>query len=234
MSDEATTATETTPTPEALPPEAMTLLDLDGAGLDPRLPAPPEFIEFLYDNSRSGYLTLWSSILTDQDGPAVIQRWINDALSIYYSRSLKTQMAPPGDKPAGAHVTEVTYGGPTTMPAPVCIDVPMVTGEARVDATLSCSMGNWGNMVDGTYAYQWRADGANVGTDSAEYTVEATAAGMMVDCVVTATNVGGSTAAPPSNGVRIAGARQARSRREYPKEEVVTRNKEENTSTRRR
>src|SRR5262245_51615107 len=126
-------------------PLPMTLFDLDGAGLDPRVPAPPEFIQFLYDNSRSGYLTIWSSILTEQGGVSVIQRWINDAMAVYYARSLKTQMAPAGDKPAGDNVTEVAYSGPTTFPPPVCVDVPMVFGSGMVDEVLECTMGNWGN-----------------------------------------------------------------------------------------
>jgi len=91
----------------------MTLLDLDAAGLDPTQPAPAEFVQFLYDNSRSGYLTLWSAMLAQPDGAARITRWINDALAIYHARALQTQMAPEGDKPAGDHVTEVSYSGST-------------------------------------------------------------------------------------------------------------------------
>lgn len=87
----------------------MTLFDLDASGLDPTQPAPPEFIQFLYDNSRSGYLTLWSHLLAEPDGTTAIQRWLNDALEVYHARSLQTQMAPPGDKPAGESVTEITY-----------------------------------------------------------------------------------------------------------------------------
>jgi len=66
-------------------PVPMTLFDLDAAGLDPSLPAPAEFIQFLYDNSRTSYLTLWSARLGEPDMPSKIQRWISDALAVYHA-----------------------------------------------------------------------------------------------------------------------------------------------------
>ena len=213
--------------------EPMTLLDLDAAGLDPTQPAPPEFIQFLYDSSRSGYLTLWSAILAQPDGGSKISRWVNDALAVYYARSLQMQMAPPGDKPAGEGVTEVTYAGPTAPPAPVCIDVPAITGVGAVDQVLSCTTGNWGNEPV-SYAHAWSSGGTE-----ASYTVLAADAGTSITCVVSATNAGGTTAAPPSNAVLISGATRAvpeaeaapASRREYPKEEVKDEVKEEEPKT---
>jgi hypothetical protein len=195
----------------------MVLLDLDAAGLDPRAPAPPELIQFLYDNSRSGYLTLWSAILAEPDGAPTIQRWLDNALQIYYSRSLLTQMAPAGDKPAGEGITEVTYAGPTAPPAPVCVDVPFVQGSAAVGAELTCTMGNWGNEPV-SYAYAW-----STGSTNGTYVVTEADAGASITCVVSATNAGGTTAAPPSNAIVIptGAATQARSsRRDYPKEEA--------------
>jgi hypothetical protein len=200
------------------PVEPMTLLDLDAAGLDPTQPAPAEFIQFLYDSSRTGYLTLWSSILSQPGGASRVQQWIEAALAVYHARALQTQYAPAGDKPSGSNVTEVTYGGPTTPPAPVCIDVPAVTGDANVGGLLSCTMGNWGNEPT-SYAYAWSSGG----TDST-YTVLAADAGTSISCIVTATNAGGSTAAPPSNAMTIAGTRATAERsvprREEPKEET--------------
>lgn len=194
----------------------VVLFDIDAAGLDPRAPAPPELIQFLYDNSRSGYLTLWSAILAEPDGPSVIQKWLDSALQVYYSRSLLTQMAPPGDKPTGEGITEVTYAGPVGPPAPVCIDTPMISGTAAVGAELTCTMGNWGNTPD-SYAYAWSTGGT-----APTYVVLEADAGASITCVVSATNAGGTTAAPPSNAIAISGAAatEARSsRREYPKEE---------------
>lgn len=93
--------------PEPIP---VTLLDLDAAGLDPTQPAPPEFIQFLYDNSQEGYLTLWSARLGEPDMPTKIRQWIDEGLAVYHARTIQTQMAPPTpEKPAGDHITEVTY-----------------------------------------------------------------------------------------------------------------------------
>jgi hypothetical protein len=208
----------------------MTLLDLDVAGLDPTQPAPVEFIQFLYDNSRSGYLTLWSVALAQPDGAAKITRWINDALAVYHARTLQTQMAPEGDKPAGDNVTEVTYGGSVVPAAPVCIDVPYVGGGAAVGDTLTCTMGNWGNEPV-SYTYAWSSGG----TESS-YVVQAADAGTSITCVVSATNAGGTTAAPPSNAVMVpaaAGMAQASAapKREYPKEEVKEEPKVDHRST---
>jgi hypothetical protein len=156
-------------------------------------------------------------------------------LAIYHARTLQTQMAPEGDKPAGANVTEVTYGGPTAPPAPVCIDVPYVGGGAIVGDTLTCTMGNWGNEPV-SYTYAWSSGGTE-----ASYVVQAGDAGTTITCVVSATNAGGTTAAPPSNGVMIpavvgtaqaqAGEERAVPRREYPKEEAKEEPKAETRST---
>jgi hypothetical protein len=90
-------------------------------------------------------------------------------------------------------------GAPATDP-PVNVDVPHVT---QAGDTLNCTMGNWQNTPTG-YAYQWKLDGADVGTDAANHTVNAGDAGKTATCVVTATNAIGSTAAPPSVGVVVA------------------------------
>jgi hypothetical protein len=66
-------------------------------------------------------------------------------------------------------------------------------------------MGNWEGEPT-SYAYQWKIDGANVGTGTATAThaVQPGDVGKTATCVVTATNALGSTAAPPSNGVVVA------------------------------
>jgi hypothetical protein len=109
-------------------------------------------------------------------------------------------IAPPGGGTAPPEV-------PPTDP-PVNRDVPMVSGSGAVGSPLNCTMGNWDNMNTGTvsYAYQWQSGGNPVGDGSASYTPVAEDSGQDVTCVVTATNEVGSTAAPPSNAVRINGA----------------------------
>jgi hypothetical protein len=84
-------------------------------------------------------------------------------------------------------------------------DVPYVSGTGTVGETLSCTMGNWDGEPT-SYAYQWKRDGTlNLGTDSS-YQIVAGDAGHSLTCVVTATNARGSTAAPPSNAITVAGA----------------------------
>jgi hypothetical protein len=83
-------------------------------------------------------------------------------------------------------------GGGTTAPANTA--VPAVT---QAGDTLTCTQGTWSGEPT-TYAYQWKVDGAVVGTDQATHTVTAADAGKAASCIVTATNAHGSTAAPPS------------------------------------
>ena len=99
--------------------------------------------------------------------------------------------------------------GGATPAAPVNTAVPAVTQAAD---TLTCTMGTWDGEPT-SYGYQWKVDGTVVGTDAATYTVQAADVGKTATCIVTATNVTGSTAAPPSADVTIAdpaGATRAR------------------------
>jgi hypothetical protein len=89
-------------------------------------------------------------------------------------------------------------GGATT--APVNVDVPHVSQSGAV---LNCTMGNWEGEPT-SYAYQWKIDGVDAGTGTADYAVQAGDVGKSATCVVTATNAHGSTAAPPSVGVVVA------------------------------
>jgi hypothetical protein len=88
-------------------------------------------------------------------------------------------------------------GGGGTAPANTA--VPAVT---QAGDTLSCTMGTWSGEPT-SYGYQWKVDGAVVGTDQATHTVTAADAGKTATCIVTATNAHGSTAAPPSADVTI-------------------------------
>jgi hypothetical protein len=89
-------------------------------------------------------------------------------------------------------------GGGATAPANTA--VPAVT---QAGDTLTCTQGTWSGEPT-TYAYQWKVDGAVVGTDAATHTVTAADAGKAASCIVTATNAHGSTAAPPSVDLVIA------------------------------
>jgi len=93
------------------------------------------------------------------------------------------------------------------VPPPVNVDVPAIVGTPAVGETLSCTMGNW-EGEPGSYAYQWLSDADLVGLGGNTYVVADTDAGKSITCVVTATNVSGSTAAPPSNALAIPAARR--------------------------
>lgn len=96
--------------------------------------------------------------------------------------------------------------GAATVAAPKNIDIPYVSLAGSV---ASCTMGNWTGSPT-TYAYQWKSNGVNVGTNAATYTTVGGDSGHTITCVVTATNATGSTPAPPSNGVTAAlAAREA-------------------------
>jgi len=84
--------------------------------------------------------------------------------------------------------------------APANVDVPFLS---QAGSQLACTMGNWTNEPT-SYAYQWRIDGVHVGSDAATYDPQAGDVGRSADCIVTATNAAGSTAAPPSNSVTVA------------------------------
>jgi len=89
---------------------------------------------------------------------------------------------------------------PTTpTDPPGNVDVPHVS---QAGDKLTCTMGNWTGTPT-TYAYQWKLDGGDVGTDSATHTVTAGDAGKSATCVVSASNAIGSTTAPPSNSVVV-------------------------------
>jgi hypothetical protein len=93
--------------------------------------------------------------------------------------------------------------GDASTSAPVNVDVPHVQQAGDV---LTCTMGNWIGSPT-AYAYAWQGDGGAIGTDANTYTVTPGDAGTTVTCIVTATNANGATAAPPSNGVVVAGTR---------------------------
>lgn len=192
-------------------PEPIVLLDLDSAGIDPAQPCPPDFMQFVYENSQGGYLTLWSHILAEPDGGARIQKWFDEGLAEYHSRTIKIQMAPPTpEKPSGDYVNEITYPEGSTS-APVNVDAPYVSGDGQVGSTLTCSMGNW-QGVPTSYAYAWAGDGVPNSAVGSTYNVVPGDIGKSITCVVTAANNAGSTEAPPSNAVLISGGAATQTR----------------------
>lgn len=91
-------------------------------------------------------------------------------------------------------------------PPPVNVDVPYVSGIGSVGSVLNCTMGNWEGMKGegASYAYRWLNDGnPALNGNEANYVVVDGDRGHSLTCVVTATNDGGSTSAPPSNAIAI-------------------------------
>jgi ABC-type Fe3+-siderophore transport system permease subunit len=90
--------------------------------------------------------------------------------------------------------------------APQYVDIPFVrvtgNGIAVVGCILQSTVGNWLGEPT-TYAYQWKSNAANVGTNSANYTTVAGDSTHSMTCVVSATNANGTTAAPASNAIVI-------------------------------
>jgi hypothetical protein len=82
------------------------------------------------------------------------------------------------------------------------VEVPHVS---QTGDTLHCTMGVWTGDPD-TYAYQWKIDGTNTGTNAPDYVVKAADVGNTATCVVTASNEAGATVAPPSVGIVVSGS----------------------------
>jgi hypothetical protein len=96
------------------------------------------------------------------------------------------------------------YG--TAVTAPVNTTAPAVTGTASQGSTLNTTNGSWANSAT-SYTYQWQDDGtSNIGgATSTTYVAQTSDIGHTIDCVVTATNVAGSTAATTNSTALITG-----------------------------
>jgi hypothetical protein len=132
-----------------------------------------------------------------------------------YARAtdLLKAMASPGFS-AALHDRDASM--PPAEGPPAVVDVPYVSGQGVVGATLECTMGNWTGEPT-VYAYKWKSKKLDIVTDlvaqGPTYLVDAKDEGKEVFCVVTATNDVGSTDAPPSNAVSVppaAAAQRAR------------------------
>lgn len=91
--------------------------------------------------------------------------------------------------------------GGAGIPAPVNTVAPVASGSASVGSLLTCTTGTWTGSPTITYAYQWRRDAVDISGETAStYTVVIADDGTDIDCVVTATNPGGS-ASEDSNDI---------------------------------
>jgi hypothetical protein len=83
----------------------------------------------------------------------------------------------------------------TTYSIPANTAAPVVSGTTSFGSTLSCTTGTWtGNPASFSYAYQWRRSGSNIsGANSSSYTLVSADVGTTLNCVVAATNSGGTS-----------------------------------------
>ena len=99
-------------------------------------------------------------------------------------------------------VYTVTDAAPVNS-IPVNTTLPAITGSNTVGSVLTATTGVWTGYPAPTFAYQWKRGATNVGTNANTYTTVAGDAGLVITCVVTATNSSGSVQAT-SNGITIA------------------------------
>lgn len=96
----------------------------------------------------------------------------------------------PANAPGEANLITAAEAG-----YPVNTVAPAVSGTTTAGSTLTTTTGTWTGNATITYSYQWKLNGANVGTNATTYVIPAGAAGRQILCVVTATNAVASVTA---------------------------------------
>jgi hypothetical protein len=106
------------------------------------------------------------------------------------------------NRAASPELEEIYRYWVSKIPAPTCKTAPYVDGTGTVGMVLTCTMGTWTGEPT-SYAYKWLRDNTPVISIDSKYTIVAADSGHGITCVVTATNIGGSTDSPPSNKVDV-------------------------------
>ena len=84
--------------------------------------------------------------------------------------------------------------------APSLTTAPVLSGSNQQGSELSCTDGIWAGRPTPTFTYQWRRSGEDIdGATASTYTTTESDVGESIDCVVTATNDGGSASADSNN-----------------------------------
>jgi surface protein len=78
--------------------------------------------------------------------------------------------------------------------APVNTVLPVISGTTSIGSVLTTTDGTWTNSPS-SFSYQWKRNATNVGTNTPSYTLVLADSSAAITCVVTATNVVGSTPA---------------------------------------
>lgn len=105
---------------------------------------------------------------------------------------------------AGGSANVTTVATTAVLPqGPVNTVAPQITGEARTGQTLTCTSGTWTDAT--SYSYAWKRGAATVaGQTTTTYAVSAADEGSRLQCVVTATGLGGtSTVASAQTAITV-------------------------------
>jgi hypothetical protein len=102
---------------------------------------------------------------------------------------------------SGGYGNEERDVGASTQSVPIVVDAPFVAQE---NDHLTCTMGNWDETATpDSFEYQWQSGGVDIdGATNASYALDPSDVGSMFSCVLTATNVEGSTPIA-SNSVEV-------------------------------
>lgn len=141
-------------------------------------------------------------------------QWYADGVAIpgATSSSFTVTLARDGDV-LYCEVTAINGAGSTkaasanTLPvyaaAPVNTSPAVITGNGAIGATLTALTGTWSNNPS-SFAYQWQRDGVNIaGATAATYVAVEADATKTISCVVTATNVIGTSSPSTAAGMVI-------------------------------
>jgi len=145
------------------------------------------------------------------NSPTITYQWRRDGTNISgATSSTYTLIGADDGADIDCNVTATNSGGnasvntndiAVTYNAPVNSVAPVASGTGNVGQELSVTNGTWSNSP--SFAYQWRRDGVAIsGATSATYTLVEADDTADVDCVITATNSGGS-ASTDSNDISI-------------------------------
>lgn len=98
-----------------------------------------------------------------------------------------------------------------TATAPVNTVAGVLSGATPPGSTLTCTSGTWTGTATITFTYQFKADGANLGSPGGNtYVTQAGDLGKTITCVPIGTNITGSVNGTASNGIVVANAAYAK------------------------
>jgi hypothetical protein len=139
-------------------------------------------------------------------------QWYRTPSTLIVGATNATYVTVNDDLVAGAVFCRVTATGPggsaqadsnqlVVNPGPQNIVAPVASGTPEVDEVLSCTTGTWNHAT--SFTYQWRRNGVAIGgATSSLYLLVVADAGQTIDCLVTASGLGG-TASQDSNDIAV-------------------------------